>query len=75
MMILAASSLALLFAAVSIVSACTLAFLVLTQERKPLSPQGPEAFHRHLDALSSLSRDKVRRQLRDVNERNARDNQ
>jgi hypothetical protein len=74
-MILASSSLAVFFAAVSIVSACALAFLVLTQERKPLSPQGPEAFHRHLNALSSLSRDKVRRQLRDVNERNASENQ
>lgn len=74
-MILASSSLAVFFAAVSIVSVCALAFLVLTQERKPLSPQGPEAFHRHLNALSSLSRDKVRRQLRDVNERNASENQ
>ncbi|MCX6535991.1 MAG: hypothetical protein NT119_05495 [Actinobacteria bacterium] len=74
-MILASSSLAVFFAAVSIVSACALAFLVLTQERKPLSPQGPEAFHLHLNALSSLSRDKVRRQLRDVNERNASENQ
>jgi hypothetical protein len=74
-MILAASSLAVLFAAISIVSACTLAFLVRTQERNPISPQGPEAFHRHLNALSSLSRDKVRRQLRDVNERNAREKQ
>ncbi|MEI8023440.1 MAG: hypothetical protein WCH63_04545 [Actinomycetota bacterium] len=74
-MILASSSLAVFFAAVSIVSACALAFLALTQERKPLSPQGPEAFHRHLNALSSLSRDKVRRQLRDVNERNASENQ
>ena len=74
-MIFAASSLAVLFAAVSIVSACALAFLALTQERKPLSPQGAEAFHRHLDALSSLSRDRVRRQLRDVNERNSRKNQ
>ncbi len=74
-MILAASSIAVFFAAVSIVSACALAFLTLTQERKPLSPQGAEAFHRHLDALSSLSRDKVRRQLRDVNERNSRKNQ
>ena len=74
-MIFAASSLAVLFAAVSIVSACALAFLVLTQERKPSSPQGPDAFHRHLNALSSLSRDKVRRQLRDVNERNASENQ
>ncbi len=74
-MILAASSIAVFFAAVSIVSACALAFLALTQERKPLSPQGAEAFHRHLDALSSLSRDRVRRQLRDVNERNSRKNQ
>ncbi len=74
-MILAASSLAVFFAAISIVSACALAFLALTKERKPLSPQGSEAFHRHLDALSSLSRDKVRRQVREVNERNARKNQ
>ena len=74
-MILAISSLAVFFAAISIVSACALAFSALTQERKPLSPQGSEAFHRHLDALSSLSRDKVRRQVREVNERNARKNQ
>lgn len=74
-MILAVSSRAVFFAAVSIVSACALAFLVLTQEHKPLSRQGPEAFHRHLDALSSLSRDRVRRQLRDANERNTRENQ
>ena len=74
MMILAASSLAVFFAAISIVSAVALAFLALTQERKPVSPQGAEAFHRHLDALSSLSREKVRRQLREVNERNTREN-
>ena len=71
-MILAASPLAVFFAALSIVSALALAFLALTQERKPLSPQGAEAFHRHLDALSSLSRDKVRRQLREANDRNSK---
>ena len=71
-MILAASSLAVFFAAISIVSALALAFLALTRERKPLSPQGAEAFHRHLDARSSLSRDKVRRQLREANDRNSK---
>lgn len=72
-MILAVSSLAVFFAAVSIVSGCALAFLVLTQERKPYSQHGPEAFHRHLDALSNLSREKVRKQMSDVSSRNSRD--
>lgn len=66
---LAVSSVAVTFAAISIVGACTLAFLVLTQERKINSAHGMTAFHRHLDALSDDSREHVRSQLRDAKQR------
>lgn len=69
---LAVSTVAVFLAAISIVSACALAFLVLTQERKTGSAEGMAAFHRHLDALSDDSREHVRTQLREAKERQAR---
>lgn len=68
-MILAASTLAVLFAAISIVSAASLALVVLTQEQKTSGNEGMTAFHRHLNALSDESREHLRSQLRDVKER------
>ena len=63
---LASSSLAVFFAAISIVSAFTLAYIVLTQEKKVYDPHGPVAFHRHLEALSDISRQKTRSQAREM---------
>ena len=72
MIIFAASTLAVFFAAVSIVAGVSLAFLVLTQERTSTSNEGMAAFHRHLDALSDESREHLRSQLRDVKQRQTR---
>mgnify|MGYP006893242427 CR=1 FL=1 len=66
---LAVSSVAVVFAAISIVGAGTLALLVSTQQRKINSAHGMTAFHRHLDALSDDSREHVRSQLRDAKQR------
>ncbi|PHX94357.1 MAG: hypothetical protein CK542_01030 [Acidimicrobium sp.] len=72
MIILAASTLAVFFAAVSIVAGVSLALLVLTQERTKTSNEGMAAFHRHLDALSDESREHLRSQLRDAKQRQTR---
>ena len=72
MIIFAASSLAVFFAAVSIVAGVSLALLILTQERTSSSNEGMTAFHRHLDALSDESREHLRSQLRDAKQRQIR---
>lgn len=68
-MIFATSTLAVFFAAVSIVAGISLAFIVLSQERNTNSHEGMAAFHRHLDALSDESREHLRSQLRDAKQR------
>ena len=72
MIIFAASTLAVFFAAVSIVSGVSLALLVLTQDRSSSSNEGMAAFHRHLDALSDESREHLRSQLREAKQRQTR---
>ena len=73
MIIFAASTIAVFFAAVSIVTGASLVLIVLTQERKSTSGEGMAAFHRHLDALSDESREHLRSQLRDAKQRQTRD--
>jgi len=68
-MIFATSTLAVFFSAVSIVAGISLAFVVLSQDKKTNSHSGMVAFHRHLDALSDESRDHLRSQLRDAKQR------
>jgi hypothetical protein len=71
-MIFAASTVAVFFAAISIVSGVSLALVLLTQERKNNSTEGMAAFQRHLSALSDDSREHLRSQLRDVKQRQTR---
>ena len=71
---IAASSLAVFFAAISIVSACTLAYILMTQEKKAYDPHGPGAFHRHIEALSDISRGKTRSQSREIQDPTGRNN-
>ena len=68
-MIIATSTLAVFFAAISIVAGVSLALLVMTQERSNTSNEGMVAFHRHLDALSDQSREHLRSQLREAKQR------
>ena len=62
---IAISSLSLLFAAISVVSASTLVVLMLQESRNTTRNNGRVAFRRHLDALSDDSRAHVRQQLKD----------
>lgn len=71
-MIFAASTIAVFFAAISIVAGVSLALVLLTKERKNNSTEGMAAFHRHLSALSDESREHLRSQLRDVKQRQTR---
>lgn len=71
-MILATSTLAVFFAAISIVSGVSFALLILTQERSSTSNEGMAAFHRHLNALSDESREHLRSQLREAKKRQTR---
>jgi hypothetical protein len=68
-MILAMSATAMLFAAISVVSALTLAYLMYQEGRRVNSSNGMAAFHRHLDALSDDSRAHLRQQLNESRER------
>jgi hypothetical protein len=68
-MILAMSATAMLFAAISVVSAFTLAYLIYLEGRRVNSSNGMAAFHRHLDALSDDSRAHLRQQLNESRER------
>jgi uncharacterized membrane protein len=68
-LIIATSTLAVFFAAISIVAGVSLALLVMTQERSNTSNEGMAAFHRHLDALSDQSREHLRSQLREAKQR------
>jgi hypothetical protein len=68
-MIFAMSATAMLFAAISVVSALTLAFLMYVEGRRANRSNGMVAFHRHLDALSDDSRAYLRQQLNDSRER------
>ena len=72
MIIFAVSTLAVFFAAVSIVSGMSLALLVMTQDRSRSSNEGMAAFHRHLNALSDESREHLRSQLREAKQRQTR---
>ncbi len=69
MIIFAASTVAVFFAAVSIVAGASLMLIFLIQERKGTSGEGMAAFHRHLDALSDESREHLRSQLREAKQR------
>jgi hypothetical protein len=68
-MIFAMSATAMLFAAISVVSALTLAYLMYLEGRRVNRSNGMVAFHRHLDALSDDSRAYLRQQLNDSRER------
>jgi hypothetical protein len=68
-MIFAMSATAMLFAAISVVSALTLAYLMYVEGRRANRSNGMVAFHRHLDALSDDSRAYLRQQLNDSRER------
>jgi len=66
---LAATSVAsLVFAAISISAAATLAYLVVTDGRRTRPVDGAAQFRRHLDALSDDSREHLRKQIRVVRE-------
>ncbi|CAB4896652.1 unannotated protein [freshwater metagenome] len=62
---IAISSLSLLFAAISVVSASTLVVMMMQESRSANRNNGMVAFRRHLDALSDDSRAHVRQQLHD----------
>jgi len=70
--VFATSTVAVFFAAVSIVAGVSYAFVVLTQERNSSANEGMAAFHRHLDALSDESREHLRSQLRETKQRQLR---
>ena len=71
-MIFAMSATSMLFAAISVVSALTLAYLMYQEGRRANKSNGMVAFHRHLDALSDDSRDYLRQKLNDSRERQKR---
>ncbi|TSA53595.1 MAG: hypothetical protein D4R44_03295 [Actinobacteria bacterium] len=68
----ATTSMTLLFAALAVVSASSLCFLMLQESRKATRNNGMTKFHRHLDALSDDSRAHVRQQLRDHSDKSSR---
>lgn len=63
-MIAATSVASLLFAAISIASAATLAYLVATDGQRAKPVDGAAQFRRHLAALSDDSREHLREQIR-----------
>ena len=63
-MIAATSVASLLFAAISISAASTLAYLVSTDARRPRPVDSATRLRRHLDALSDDSREHLREQIR-----------
>jgi hypothetical protein len=68
--LLAATSVAsLVFAAISVSAAATLAYLVVTDGRRTRPVDGAAQFRRHLDALSDDSREHLREQIRLARER------
>lgn len=64
-----ASSIAILFACISIVSGVTLAILVFNDSRQANNNDSMLSFNRHLDALSDDSRAHLRQQVRNAQER------
>ncbi|KRO44156.1 MAG: hypothetical protein ABR67_05575 [Acidimicrobium sp. BACL17 MAG-120823-bin42] len=68
-MIIGMTPLTILFAAISVVSALTLTYLVWQEGQKVNRNNGMAAFHRHLDALSDDSRAHLRQQLQESRER------
>lgn len=71
-MIVGMTPLTILFAAISVVSALVLAYLVWQEGQKVNRNNGMAAFHRHLDALSDDSRAHLRQQLQDSRDRQQR---
>ena len=69
---IAMAPLTILFAAISVVSALTLAYLVWQEGQRVNKNNGMAAFHRHLDALSDDSRAHVRQQLHDHSNKQGR---
>ena len=63
-MIAATSITSLVFAAISISAAATLAYLVATDTRRSRPVDGAAQFRRHLNALSDDSREHLREQIR-----------
>lgn len=63
-MIAATSVASLLFAAISVAAAATLAYLVATDSRRVKPVDGAAQFRRHLAALSDDSREHLREQIR-----------
>lgn len=63
-MIAATSVASLVFAAISISAAATLAYLVATDGRRARPVDGAAQFRRHLAALSDDSREHLREQIR-----------
>lgn len=63
-MIAATSLASLVFAAISISCAATLAYLVATDGSRSRPVDGAAQFRRHLDALSDDSREHLREQIR-----------
>ena len=68
-MIIGMTPLTILFAAISVVSALTLTYLVWQEGQKVNRNNGMAAFHRHLDALSDDSSAHLRKQLQESRER------
>lgn len=64
MMIAATSIVSLIFAAISISAAATLAYLVATDGSRSRPVDGAAQFRRHLAALSDDSREHLREQIR-----------
>jgi hypothetical protein len=69
---IAMAPLTILFAAISVVSALTLAYLVWQEGQRVNRNNGMAAFHRHLDALSDDSRAHLRQQLQESRDRQQR---
>lgn len=63
-MIAATSLASVMFAAISVACAATLAYLVATDSRKAKPVDGAAQFRRHLAALSDDSREHLREQIR-----------
>ncbi len=70
--LIALSSLSLLFATISALSGLTLAIILVRNSRRANSNSGMVSFNRHLDALSDDSRAHLRQQLIDAQQRQRR---
>lgn len=70
--ILALSSISVLFAMVSVVSGVVLAVLIVHDTRQASNSNGMASFNRHLNALSDDSRAHLRQQLLDAQQRQRR---